>query len=50
VTLQYDKTYNKSVIAQQRSYCVQQYFNYIVAVSIIGLGVPGENHRPAASH
>jgi hypothetical protein len=30
----------------------QQYFNYIVAVSCIGgeTGVPGENHRPVASH
>jgi hypothetical protein len=27
----------------------QQYFSYIVAVSFIG-GVPGENHRPVASH
>jgi hypothetical protein len=27
----------------------QQYFSYIAAVSIIG-GVPGENHRPTASH
>ena len=31
----------------------QQYFSYIVAVSFIGreeTGVPGENHRPVASH
>jgi hypothetical protein len=30
----------------------QQYFSYIVAVSFIveETGVPGENHRPAASH
>ena len=27
----------------------QQYFSYIMAISIIGL-VPGENHRPPASH
>jgi len=30
----------------------QQYFNYIVAVSLLvdETGVPGENHRPVASH
>jgi hypothetical protein len=30
----------------------QQYFNYIVADSFTGGGnrVPGENHRPVASH
>ena len=30
----------------------QQYYSYIVTVSFIGgrNGVPGENHRPAASH
>ena len=28
---------------------IQQYFSYIVAVSLIG-GVPGGNNRPAASH
>jgi hypothetical protein len=27
----------------------QQYFSYIVVASFIG-GVPGENHRPVASH
>jgi hypothetical protein len=32
--------------------CLKQYFSYIVAFSFIGggTGVPGENHRPAASH
>ena len=31
---------------------LQQYFSYIMAVSFIGWGkpVPGENHRPVASH
>jgi hypothetical protein len=30
----------------------QQYFSYIVAVSLLveETGVPGENHRPVASH
>jgi hypothetical protein len=28
----------------------QQNFNYIVAVSFIETGVPGENHRPLASY
>ena len=30
---------------------VQQYFSYIVAVSLVEeIGIPGENHRPVASH
>jgi hypothetical protein len=31
---------------------LQQYFSYIVVVSVLAkeTGVPGENHRPAASH
>jgi hypothetical protein len=31
---------------------LQQYFSYIVVVSFLAkeTGVPGENHRPAASH
>jgi hypothetical protein len=30
----------------------KQYFSYIAAVSLLveETGVPGENHRPAASH
>jgi hypothetical protein len=34
------------VIAFTRHF--QQYFSYIMAVSFIG--IPGENHRPGASH
>ena len=29
---------------------LQQYFSYIVAISFIGEGAPGEIHRPAVSH
>jgi len=31
---------------------LKQYFRYIVGVSFIGgrTGIPGENHRPVASH
>jgi hypothetical protein len=33
-------------------FTLQQYFSYIVAVSLLveEIGVPGENHRPVANH
>jgi len=40
------------IVAEHKVWChyFQQYFSNIVAVSFIATGVPGEYHRPTASH